>query len=121
MLQYYIIVRVFSFVRNSRELQGKKPREIRQIAQSDNAEEVNRGRHSVGTYTKKGKSAEYQRQKLIHKSLSVHFFSEILSIVEERGPHFSCRKGTDSCLSLQTKPKYRTIIKHFYRDFVQPT
>ena len=33
---------------------------------------------------KRKKSAEYQRQKLIHKSLSVHFFSEILSIVEER-------------------------------------
>ena len=70
---------------------------------------------------KREKSAEYQRQMLVHTSLSVHFFSEILSIVEERGPHFSCRKGTDSCPSLQTKPKYRTTIKYFCRDFVQPT
>jgi len=70
---------------------------------------------------KREKSAEDQRQKLIHKSLFIHFFSEILSIVEERDPHFSCRKGTDSCPSLQTKPKYRTTIKYFCRDFVQPT
>ena len=84
-------------------------------------EELNRERYSVEMCTKSRNHLIFNTRDLFTRVYWSIFFAQFPASWRKELLIFSCSKGTISWFLFQIKQKYRTTIKYFCRDFVQPT